>query len=369
MSGLISAGVIAAGASLAAAKMSADGAKAGGEAAARGAMEGAVFGANISRDQRMENRVDASPYQSLGINAADELGQLFGWGRLYTDGGHDTWKFSGGAHGRHFAGDRGGAYGGGVPIHGGGGALPTDYVHGYTPEEAAALQGGGGGGGNALRLANMVQRPNFSANLPTFNRLKVSDTFEADPGYAFRQAEGQKALERGAASRGKLLSGEQFKSLSDFNSGLASQEYGNWWNRYTGGTQFNNAATQQEHANRFQAGQQDYSNEYGAYRDVVGDWMKLAGQGQGASNSLAGTNSSLTGQTANAFAQAGATGGLAQGQAAAASGNAWASGIGSAFNNALTAAYMGGAFKNTGASSYNKPNTGIGQTASGNWFG
>jgi len=341
MSGLIAAGVIGAGASLMAAKMSADGAKAGGEAAARGAMEGAVFGANIARDQRMENRVDASPYQSLGINAADELGQLFGWGRLYTGGGHDPWYFSGGAQGRHFAGDRGGAMPSGAAGGGWESLIMPDGTSAYTPEELRAFGGGGGAGGgsagNLLRLANLVPRP---GNLPTFNRLNVSDKFEADPGYAFRQAEGQKALERGAASRGKLLSGEQYKALSDFNSGLASQEYGNWWNRYAGGTQFNNAATQQEFANS----QVDYQNAYGATRDVMGDWMKLAGIGSGASNSLAGTNSGLTANTANAFANAGIAGGRALGAAEANSANAWASGIGSAYNNALTGAYMGGLF-------------------------
>jgi hypothetical protein len=290
MSGLIAAGVIGAGASLAAAKMSADGAKAGGEAAARGAMEGAVFGANISRDQRMENRVDASPYMAAGRGGLNELGRLFGWGSLETGGGHDQWRFSSDP------------YGGSAP-------------GGFAPD-ASRL--------NAL--ANVVPRP-------TFDRLNVPTTFAADPGYAFRQKEGQKALERGAAARGKMLSGEQFKALSDFNSGLASQEYGNWWNRYTGGTQFNNAASQQE-----------YTNAYGSTRDVMADWMALAGMGQGTTSNLSGTNSNLTGNTSNAFAQAGIAGGRAQGNAAAASGDAWGSGITSAFNNALTGAYMGGAF-------------------------
>jgi hypothetical protein len=305
MSGLIAAGVIGAGASLAAAKMSADGAKAGGEAAARGAMEGAVFGANIARDQRMENRVDASPYMAAGRGGLNELGRLFGWGSLETNGGHDQWRFSTDPYGGSAAGSS------------------------FAPD-ASRL--------NAL--ANAVPRPNHSANLPTFDRLNFSKTFEADPGYAFRQAEGQKALERGAAARGKLLSGEQFKALSDFNSGLASQEYGNWWNRYTGGTQFNNAATQQEWGNKFQAGQTDYTNAYGATRDVMGDWMKLAGIGQGTSNSLSGTNSSITGNTANAFANAGIASGRAQGAGEAASGNAWASGTGAAFNNLASAWYM-----------------------------
>jgi hypothetical protein len=326
MSGLISAGVIAAGASIAAAKMSADGAKAGGEAAARGAMEGAVFGANISRDQRMENRVDASPYMAAGRGGLNELGRLFGWGSLETNGGHDQWRYSTDPYGGSQGGQGGAPFGdGGVPIHGYGGGTP-----------------------DASKLNALTAMYGPLPTGPKFTRINVSDKFEADPGYAFRQAEGQKALERGAASRGKLLSGEQYKALSDFNSGLASQEYGNWWNRYTGGTQFNNAADQQEFGNALGLA----NTQYGRGRDVVSDWMKLAGLGAGSTASMDGQNSTLTGNTANAFAQAGAIGGTAQGNAAAASGNAWASGIGSAANNALTAAYMGGAFKNAGASSY-----------------
>jgi hypothetical protein len=56
--------------------------------------------------------------------------------------------------------------------------------------------------------------------------------FEADPGYAFRQAEGMKALERSAAARGNLLSGAQMKGITRFGQDLASQEYGNAFNRF-----------------------------------------------------------------------------------------------------------------------------------------
>jgi hypothetical protein len=56
--------------------------------------------------------------------------------------------------------------------------------------------------------------------------------FQQDPGYAFRQAEGMKALERSAAARGGLLSGGTLKGIQRFGQDLASQEYGNAFNRY-----------------------------------------------------------------------------------------------------------------------------------------
>jgi hypothetical protein len=56
--------------------------------------------------------------------------------------------------------------------------------------------------------------------------------YEADPGYAFRLSEGNKALERSAAARGMLMSGQMFKGAQRFGQDLASQEYQNAFNRY-----------------------------------------------------------------------------------------------------------------------------------------
>jgi len=58
------------------------------------------------------------------------------------------------------------------------------------------------------------------------------DQFQQDPSYAFRQAEGMKALERSAAARGNLLSGSTLKGIQRFGQDLASQEYQNAFNRY-----------------------------------------------------------------------------------------------------------------------------------------
>lgn len=56
--------------------------------------------------------------------------------------------------------------------------------------------------------------------------------FTADPGYAFRLSEGQKALERSAAARGGLLSGATGKALTRYGQEMGSQEYQNAFNRY-----------------------------------------------------------------------------------------------------------------------------------------
>jgi hypothetical protein len=56
--------------------------------------------------------------------------------------------------------------------------------------------------------------------------------FQADPGYAFRLAEGQKALDRQAAARGGLISGNALKAAQRYGQEMGSQEYTNAFNRY-----------------------------------------------------------------------------------------------------------------------------------------
>ena len=58
------------------------------------------------------------------------------------------------------------------------------------------------------------------------------DQFTADPGYAFRLSEGQKALDRQAAARGGLISGGALKAATRYGQDMGSQEYQNAFNRY-----------------------------------------------------------------------------------------------------------------------------------------
>jgi hypothetical protein len=53
-----------------------------------------------------------------------------------------------------------------------------------------------------------------------------------DPGYGFRMSEGLKAVDRQAAARGGLISGNALKASQAFGQDMASQEYGNAFNRY-----------------------------------------------------------------------------------------------------------------------------------------
>lgn len=57
------------------------------------------------------------------------------------------------------------------------------------------------------------------------------DDFVKDPGYDFRQAEGEKGLNRSLAARGGLLSGAALKAIDRYNQDYASNEFNNAYNR------------------------------------------------------------------------------------------------------------------------------------------
>lgn len=85
------------------------------------------------------------------------------------------------------------------------------------------------------REAGMGQLSQLTAGLNPggeFNRNFGRADFQADPGYAFRQAEGQKAIDNSAASRGSALSGATLKALTRFGQDTASSEYQNSYNRW-----------------------------------------------------------------------------------------------------------------------------------------
>lgn len=81
-------------------------------------------------------------------------------------------------------------------------------------------------------------RPNaesyFTGGRAATSGVPDQSAFTADPGYQFRLAEGQKAGANQFAARGGAFSGNALKALSEYNQGIASQEYGNWWNRTAG---------------------------------------------------------------------------------------------------------------------------------------
>lgn len=91
-----------------------------------------------------------------------------------------------------------------------------------------------GGDPNAAReyYANQTRALNGEAGSdPGLDGYTASSWMTTDPGYAFRQQQGQQAIERSAAARGSLYSGATGMELQRYGQDYASNEFMNAFNR------------------------------------------------------------------------------------------------------------------------------------------
>lgn len=131
------------------------------------------------------------------------------------------------------------------------------------------------------------------------------NNFQSDPSYQFRKQQGMDGLQSSAAAGGSLLSGAALKSLNQYNSNLASQEYGNAWQR-----------DQAEKNNLFNVLGSNRSQDYQLFSNEdarkYNQYANLAGVGQ---------------QTATQLGQFGANNAAQQGDFAINGANAQANGL------------------------------------------
>lgn len=131
-----------------------------------------------------------------------------------------------------------------------------------------------------------------------------AQSFYQDPSYQWRKQQGMDNIQAQAAAGGGLFSGATLKALNDYNSNLASQEYGNAWQR--------NMA---ENQNRFNVDSNLRSQDYNVFNSErsrqYNEMANLAGVGQTAATNLAGlgaNNAAKMGEMAMAGATAVANG-------------------------------------------------------------
>lgn len=151
--------------------------------------------------------------------------------------------------------------------------------------------------------------------------------YQEDPGYQFRLEQGAKALERAGAAKGGQLSGAQLKGLTDYNSGMASQEYGNAYNRFM----------------------QNRTTKFGQLSNLAGLGQSSVGQtGALGANTASQMGNNLTG-AANMSGAAGIAGA-----------NAWTGALNSMGNTWMQYQNQGqpGAFSITGTPGSSSPNFG-----------
>ena len=144
-----------------------------------------------------------------------------------------------------------------------------------------------------------------AGNAPGAFRFGAGD-YQADPGYAFRLAEGQKALDRQAAARGGLISGGALRAAQRYGQEMGSQEFGNAYNRALTG----------------------YNAEVARENQLYNRQAALAGIGQTATNLVGQAGQNYATNVGNLMTGAGAA--QAAGQVGAA--NALTGGLGTYLN-------------------------------------
>lgn len=97
----------------------------------------------------------------------------------------------------------------------------------------------GGGGSMAPGGTLQMQQANPQAalqqymNTPGYQLLgnNQAQQFQASPGYQYAVDQALSQVGQNASARGLLGSGAMLRGMTDRAQGMASQEYGNWWNR------------------------------------------------------------------------------------------------------------------------------------------
>lgn len=192
----------------------------------------------VQRETRDLVRGDLAPYAGAGVDALGAIMYELGLGPAPVQGATapqvETYSIPGqpgvNAFGRGGRRDREGDRAGGTPAT----AATTGYRVGEntftTMDEAQAYANANKTGGTPY------------------------GGFTKSPGYDFQLSEGLNAIDQSAASRGNLFSGETMKAAQQFGTGLAAQDYSNYFNRLMGvSNQGQNAAAGQGQAAQFAA--------------------------------------------------------------------------------------------------------------------
>lgn len=122
----------------------------------------------------------------------------------------------------------------------------------------------------------------------TTNATQDYSQFTNSPDYAFAQQQGQLGLDRYENAKGLALSGGALKDVSQFNQGLATQQYGNYFNRLLSLSQLGQSA-----ASGAAGSAANFSGQIGNTTQAVG--QAQAGGIVGSANALTGgVNSGIT---------------------------------------------------------------------------
>jgi len=138
-------------------------------------------------------------------------------------------------------------------------------------------------GADIPALMRQSQQQTQSANTPAGPDTSV---FFESPDYQFNLAEGQKAIDRSLAARGRTLSGAGVREGVRYASGMASNEFGNFYNRLANIAGLGQTATGSTAAAGANAANNISQNHLFAGQSRASGYMNAA---QGINNAAQGT--------------------------------------------------------------------------------
>lgn len=226
--------VAVAGATIVSGAVGANASRRAGDAAARGADRATAETAR----QYDTTRADLAPYRVTGTGALNQIGRLFGLPTTTTE----EWQ----SQQPQLVGDT---------------ELPAGtttrsvgkgwYEVWYGGQRIGTLRPGGSNGrfindtgADIPALMRESQQRAQASREPAAAGPDMSGFFTS-PGYQFRRDEGTRGIERTAAARGGAFSGNALRALTEFNSNLASNEFGNYFNQLASVAGIGQTATNQ----------------------------------------------------------------------------------------------------------------------------
>jgi hypothetical protein len=265
----------------------------GAKSAAKTQAAAADRATELQRQMYGQTRADLAPWRDSGVQALNRMNALLGLAPVSAGGSAAAPGTAGAPQMRDYNALRASmlpqftSYGGagGMPNYydstggdprGGGGAVDEQALKAAIEAEMAKDQ-------TAYNQWSGQQQAAGAGQQQPGNALAA---FQADPGYQFRLGEGNKAIERAAASRGGMYSGATLKALQRFGQDHASNEFGNVFARNATvagfGPAANNATTYagQNFANQAGANAIGAGNAGAASRIAQGNiWGNALNQG------------------------------------------------------------------------------------------
>lgn len=168
------------------------------------------------------------------------------------------------------------------------------------PDGSSTPGGDGMGFGDLNASFDPTKDPRYNPQFEAMNHPFTQADYQQDPGYDFRLAEGQKALERSGSAKGMTLSGPGVKALTRYGQDFGSNEFQNAYQRFAGERSYGTG----EYQRAFDRFSNDRNTRFSQLAAVAGIGQTANGQSNSAGADFGANAGNLITDAGSANAQA-----------------------------------------------------------------